>query len=72
MLNVVALIGRLGSDPEIRYTPSGVPVASFRIAVNEYLPAPLPDGQAGRLRQAGWTDQNGERKEKTHWFSCVA
>ena len=66
MLNVVALIGRLGSDPEIRYTPSGVPLASFRIAVNEYLPAPR------RARQAGWTDQNGERKEKTHWFSCVA
>ena len=55
MLNVVALIGRLGADPEIRYTPSAVPVASFRIAVNEY-----------------WTDQNGERKERTHWFSCVA
>jgi len=36
MLNTVALIGRLGADPEIRYTPSGVPVANFRIAVNEY------------------------------------
>ena len=32
--------------------------------MNEYLPAPLPDGQAGRLRQAGWTDQNGEKKER--------
>jgi len=30
MLNIVALIGRLGADPEIRYTPSGVPVANFR------------------------------------------
>ena len=55
MMNVVALIGRLGADPEVRYTASGVQVASFRIAVNEY-----------------WTDQNGERKERTHWFSCGA
>ena len=65
MLNTVALIGRLGADPEIRYTPSGVPAANFRVAVNEYLPAP-------RLRQAGWTGQNGEKQEKTHWFSCLA
>jgi len=36
MLNTVALIGRLGADPEIRYTQSGVPVASFRVAVNEF------------------------------------
>ena len=66
MLNTVALIGRLGADPEIRYTPSGVPVANFRIAVNEYLPAPR------RARQAGWTDQTGQKQERTHWFSCVA
>jgi len=65
MLNTVAIIGRLGADPEIRYTPSGIPVANFRIAVNEYLPAP-------RLRQAGWTGQNGEKQERTHWFSCIA
>ena len=55
MLNTVALIGRLGADPEIRYTSSGVPVANFRIAVNEY-----------------WTDRNGQKQERTHWFSCVA
>lgn len=29
------LIGHLGADPELRYTPSGVPVATFRIATNE-------------------------------------
>jgi hypothetical protein len=36
MLNTVALIGRLGADPEVRCTPSGVPVPNFRIAVNEF------------------------------------
>ncbi len=33
-LNKVMLIGRLGADPEIRYTPDGVAVANFRMATN--------------------------------------
>jgi single-strand DNA-binding protein len=33
-LNKVMLIGHLGKDPELKYTPSGVPVASFSIATN--------------------------------------
>ncbi|MCM8815109.1 MAG: single-stranded DNA-binding protein [Candidatus Omnitrophica bacterium] len=33
-LNKVFLIGRLTRDPELRYTPSGSAVASFRLAVN--------------------------------------
>jgi single-strand DNA-binding protein len=32
-LNKVMLIGRLGADPEMRYTPSGSPVTTFRVAV---------------------------------------
>lgn len=31
-LNKVLLIGRLGRDPEMRYTPSGRPVTTFSIA----------------------------------------
>lgn len=34
MLNRVVLVGRLTRDPELRYTPSGVPVATFTLAVN--------------------------------------
>lgn len=34
MLNKVMLIGNLGADPELRYTQSGVGVASFRIATS--------------------------------------
>jgi len=34
MLNRVILIGRLTKDPELRYTPNGVAVASFTLAVN--------------------------------------
>jgi single-strand DNA-binding protein len=33
-LNKVLLIGNLGSDPEMRYTSAGKPVASFRLATN--------------------------------------
>ena len=33
-VNKVILIGRLGSDPELRYTPNGDAVANFRVATN--------------------------------------
>jgi single-strand DNA-binding protein len=35
MLNTVSLIGRLGADPEIRYTQDGAMVANIRIATDE-------------------------------------
>jgi single-strand DNA-binding protein len=35
MINKAILIGNLGADPELRYTQSGTPVASFRIATTE-------------------------------------
>ena len=34
-LNKVTLIGHLGGDPEVRFTKSGLQVASFSIATNE-------------------------------------
>ncbi len=34
-LNKVLLIGRLGKDPETRYTPDGSPVANFSLATSE-------------------------------------
>lgn len=33
-LNQILLIGRAGTDPEMRYTPSGTPVTNFRLAVS--------------------------------------
>ncbi len=55
-LNKVMVIGRLGADPEMRYTPSGSPVTNFRVAVN-------------RRTRAG---DNGESQEETDWFPVVA
>jgi len=35
MLNKVMLIGRLGADPEIKYSQGGSPIANLRIATDE-------------------------------------
>jgi single-strand DNA-binding protein len=34
-VNKVILVGRLGKDPEVKYTPSGAPVAKFTMATDE-------------------------------------
>src|SRR5215469_4555899 len=34
-VNKVILIGNLGKDPEVKYTPSGMAVANFTLATNE-------------------------------------
>jgi len=34
-VNKVILIGNLGADPEVRYTPDGAPVANFNLATSE-------------------------------------
>jgi len=33
--NKIILVGNLGRDPELRYTPQGTPVCSFTMATNE-------------------------------------
>lgn len=34
-LNKVMLIGNVGKEPDMKFTPSGIPVASFRLATSE-------------------------------------
>lgn len=41
-INKAILVGNLGADPEIRYTPNGMAVANFRIATSETF---TKDGQ---------------------------
>lgn len=43
MLNKAILMGRLAADPELRQTPSGVSVTTFRIAVNRTYNRDLTD-----------------------------
>ena len=45
-LNRVLLIGNLTKDPELRYTPSGTPVANLRLAVNSTF-----KGQDGQKKE---------------------
>jgi single-strand DNA-binding protein len=48
----VMIIGNLGADPEMRYTPNGRPVTQFNVAVN----------------QSTKNQQTGEWVEATDWF----
>ena len=34
-VNKVTLVGNVGADPEVKYTPSGIPVGKFSLATNE-------------------------------------
>lgn len=55
-LNKAMIIGRLGSDPEVRYMPSGAAVANIRVATGEKWK----------------DKQTGEPKEKTEWHRVSA
>jgi single-strand DNA-binding protein len=54
-VNKVILIGNLGRDPEVRYTPNGVAVANVTIATSETWK----------------DKQTGENQEKTEWHRVV-
>ena len=50
MLNVIAIMGRLVADPELRTTPAGVNVCQFRIACDRNF------ARQGAQRQADFVD----------------
>jgi single-strand DNA-binding protein len=54
MLNRVILIGRLTADPELRYTPSGVPVANFRIAVDRPFTSASGERETDFINIVAW------------------
>ena len=54
-VNKVILIGNLGSDPEVRYTPDGAPVANVNLATSE----------------SWNDRNTGERQERTEWHRLV-
>ncbi|CAN5276968.1 hypothetical protein BH24CHL7_BH24CHL7_03600 [soil metagenome] len=49
-LNKVMIIGNLGRDPEMRYTPSGQAVTQFTVACNRYY----KDQQGERQEETEW------------------
>jgi single-strand DNA-binding protein len=50
MLNKVMLIGRLGRDPELKYTSAGMPMTSLRIATDESY----TDREGQRVERTDW------------------
>ena len=54
MLNRVILIGNLVNDPEMKYTPSGIAVATFRLAVDRPMSAEART--QGKERQTDFID----------------
>ena len=57
MLNRVVLVGRLTKDPELRYTPSGVAVATFTLAVNRTFSNQQGEREADFLNCVIWRKQ---------------
>lgn len=54
-VNKVILVGTLGRDPEVRYTPNGNAIANLNVATSEQWT----------------DKQSGERQEKTEWHRVV-
>ena len=55
MINKAIIVGNLGTDPEMRYTQDGQPVANFRVATSERWT----------------DRNTNERREQTEWHSVV-
>nr|DAY04061.1 MAG TPA: Single strand binding protein [Caudoviricetes sp.] len=54
MINNVVLLGRLTRDPELRYTPSNVAVATFSLAVNRNFKNQAGDREADFINCMIW------------------
>jgi single-strand DNA-binding protein len=54
-VNKAILVGRLGGDPDIRYSANGVAVAKFSLATNDFAPG----------------GGEGNREERTEWHRIV-
>lgn len=57
MINRVVLVGRLTKDPELKYTPSGVAMARFTIAVNRTFTNQQGEKEADFINCLVWRKQ---------------
>jgi single-strand DNA-binding protein len=57
MINRVVLVGRLTKDPDLRYTPNGVPVATFTLAVNRTFSSQSGEREADFILCVVWRKQ---------------
>ena len=54
MYNKAFLIGNLTRDPEVRFTPSGLPVAKFAIAINRPAKKGAEKGEVDYINIVAW------------------
>ena len=72
MFQRVTLMGHVGQDPQMRYTPDGTPVTNFSVATKETMSKKRLDG-AERQCPAGWKESyNGKNWEITTWWRITA
>ena len=57
MINRVVLVGRLTKDPELRYTPSGLAVVRFTVAVNRQFSNQSGEKEADFINCVAWRKQ---------------
>ena len=57
MMNRVVLVGRLTKDPDLRYTPTNVPTASFTIAVSRTFTNQTGEKEADFIPIVVWRKQ---------------
>ena len=57
MINRTVLVGRLTKDPELKYTPSGVPMARFTLAVNRPFSNQQGEKEADFINCVAWRKQ---------------
>ncbi|OZS79459.1 single-stranded DNA-binding protein [Tetzosporium hominis] len=57
MINRVVLVGRLTKDPELRYTPNGVAVCRFTLAVNRTFSNQSGEREADFINVLVWRKQ---------------
>ena len=72
MFQRVTLLGHVGQDPQMRYTPDGTPVTSFSVATKETISKKRFDG-AERPCPTGWKESyNGRAWEVSTWWRITA
>ncbi len=71
-MNKVFLIGRLTADPELRYTSSNLPVASFSLAVNRSFTSQSGEREADFINIVVWNKQAENCKNYLNKGSQVA
>jgi len=71
MINRIVLVGRLTKDPELRYTTSNLPVASFTLAVNRMFANQDGEREADFIQCVVWRKQAENMAKFTHKGSLI-